>query len=75
MCTTFREWGLVMYFFYFYKHSLLVAQLTKGMSLYIAVTDAFPRSAIPFPCSRVTVVLLVLLVLFLLVLFTEPTLR
>ena len=64
-----------MYLFYLNKHSLLVAQLTEGMSLYIAVTDAFPRSSVPLACSRVTAVLLITLVLFLLVLLTETALR
>ena len=73
MCTTFRERGLVMYFFYFNKHSLLKAQLTKGMGLNITVTDAFPRSTITPVCCRVSVVLLVLFVSFLLVLLTEPS--
>ena len=39
-----------MYFINIHKHSLLVAQLTEGMGLNIAVTDAFPRSAVAFPC-------------------------
>ena len=73
MCTTFSKGQLVVYLFNGYEHSLLVALLTEGVGLNIAVTDAFPRSSIPSPRSRVTVVLLVTLVLFPLVLFTEPT--
>ena len=64
-----------MYLFHLHQHSLFVAQLTEGVCLYIAVTDAFPRSSVPLACSRVTAVLLVTLVLFLLVQFAETTLR
>lgn len=74
MCSAFRQRNLVVYFFDWDKHSLLVAQLTEGVCLNIAVTDAFPRTPVPFPCCRVTTVLLVTLILFLLVFLTEPSL-
>ena len=61
-------------FFYFNKDSLLVTNLTERMSLNIAVTDAFPRSSVPFLCCWVTAVLLVTLVLFPLMFLAEPTL-
>ena len=73
MCSTFRQRNLVVYLFDRDKNSLLVAQLTEGVCLNIAVTDAFPRTSVPFPCCRVTSVLLLTLVLFLLVFLTEPS--
>ena len=73
MCTTFSKGQLVVYLFNGYKHSLLVTLLTEGMGLNVTVTDAFPRSSVPSPRSRVTVVLLVTLVLFPLVFLAEPT--
>ena len=57
------------------KHALLVAQLTEGVCLNIAVTDAFPRSAITLPRVWVTLVLLVTPVLFLLMFLTESSFR
>jgi hypothetical protein len=56
------------------KYSLFKAQLTEGVCLNIAVTDAFPRTSISFPCCRITAIPLVTLVFFLLVFFTEPSL-
>lgn len=73
MCTTFSKWQLVVYLFNGYKHSLLVTLLAEGVGLDVAVTDAFPRSSVPSPRSRVTVVLLVTLVLFPLVFLAEPS--
>lgn len=73
MCSTFRQRNLVVYLFDWDKNSLLVAQLTEGVCLNIAVTDAFPRTSVSFPCCRITTVLLVTLVLFLLVFLTEPS--
>ena len=66
MCATFRKWNLVMYFLYLYKNSLLITEFTKWMGLNITVTDAFPRTTIPSPCVRISLVLLVTSVLFLL---------
>ena len=73
MCSTFRQRKLVVNLFNRDKHSLLVAQLTERVCLNIAVTDAFPRTSISFPCSSVTTVLLVTLVLFLLMFLAEPS--
>lgn len=75
MRSTFRQRNLVVYLFNWNKHSLLIAQLTERMCLNIAVTDAFPRTSVSFPCSRVTTVLLVTLVFFPLVFLTEPSFR
>lgn len=74
MCATFCKRNLVMYFFYFNKDSLFVTNLTERMSLNITVTDAFPRTTISSPSVRVSLVLLVTSVLFLLMFLTEPTL-
>lgn len=75
MCSTFRQRNLVVYLFDWDKHSILVAQLTERMCLNRAVTDAFPRTSVSFPCSRGTTVLLVTLVFFPLVFLTEPSFR
>ena len=63
-----------MNLFYRNKHAFLVAHLTKGVALNITVADAFPRSAIPLPCSRVSQVLLIVFVFFFLMFFTKPAL-
>lgn len=74
MRSTFGQRNLMMYLLHWNSHSLLKAQLTKGMCFNITVTDAFPRSTVSFPCCRITTVLLVTPVLFLLVFLTEPSL-
>jgi hypothetical protein len=63
----------MMNLFNLYKHTLLKTNFTKRMSLNIAVTDAFPRSAITLPCVGITLVLLVTSVLFLLMFLAEPS--
>ena len=52
--------------------SFLLTHLTQRVLRYMAVADAFPRSAVPAAHSRVPVVLLVAFVLLLLMFFTEP---
>lgn len=55
---------VVMYLFNLYQHSLLVTPPPhRRGDLNISVTEAFPRSSVLSPRSRVTVVLLVTLVL------------
>lgn len=75
MCSTLREWELMMYLFGCDVTSVLQALLTQWVGSSVAVTDAFPISAVASLGSRVTVVLFVAFVLFLLVLQAVATVR
>ena len=55
--------------------SFLLTHLTQRVLRYMAVADAFPRSAVPAAHSRVPVILLVTFVLLLLMFLTEPAVR
>ena len=55
--------------------SLLLTHLTQRVLRYMAVTDAFPRPAVPAAHSWVPVVFLVAFILLPLVLLTEPAVR
>ncbi len=74
MCAALRQRQLVMYLLHGYKDSFLLALLTERVSAGVAVTDTFPRSAVPTAYSRVTVVLLVATALLLLMLLTKSSL-
>lgn len=74
VCSALGQRQLVMHLFYRTKQAFPVALLTERVLGYIAVTDSFPRPAIPTAYSRVPVVLLVALVLLPLVFLTEPSL-
>ena len=50
----------VMHLIHWSKDTLLVALLTEGMRLHVAVTDSFPCSAVLLLGLRITAVLLVL---------------
>ena len=73
MSTSFREGQLVVDLFGGCQLSVLLAQLTQRVGFCVAVTDAFPSSAIPTAYSRVTVVLLIALGFLLCVFLTEPS--
>ena len=75
VCSSLGQRQLVMHLFYRTKQTFPVALLTERVLGYIAVTDSFPRPAIPTAYSRVPVVLLVALVLLPLVFLTEPSFR
>lgn len=55
--------------------SFLLTHLTQRVLRYMAVSDAFPGSAVPAAHSWVSVVLLVAFVLLLLVFLTESAVR
>ena len=73
MCAALGQRFLVMHLLHGTQQSLLVALLTERVLLRIAVTNSFPRPAVPTAYSRVTVVLLVAAVLLFLMLLTEPS--
>ena len=62
----------MMYLFYRHELALLLAQLTQRVFTCVAVTDAFPGSAITFPYGGVSVVGFVTLGFSLAVFLTEP---
>ena len=65
----------VMHLIHRSEDALLVAPLTKGMRLHVAVSDAFPRSAVLLLGVWVTAVLLVLSRYQLAVFLTVPSIR
>lgn len=73
MSSALRQWNLMMHFLCLHKNSLAVTNFTKRMFAYKFVSDTFPSSAVPTAYSRISVVLLVALVLFLLMLLTKPS--
>ena len=79
IAATFREWEDVVDFFGRRQLALLLALLTKGMQLDVAVADALPASAVAFVGLGVAMVLVVLFVHDLLMLgavlltLSEPT--
>ena len=75
MRPAFGQRFLMVYFLDRHKNSFLVTQFTERMSLYIAVTDSFPRTPVPTAYSRVPAILLVASVHKLCVFLTEPPVR
>lgn len=62
VCTTVSERQLVMHLFGGLVDVFIQAFLAQRMLLHISVTDAFPRSAVPFLCLRVTAVVVVFVI-------------
>ena len=73
MIATPRQGKDVVDFLGWRQFSIAGTLLAHGVGCDVAVTDAFPRSAVPTADSRVSVILLVPLVLKPCVFFTEPT--
>ena len=73
--STFGQRNLMVYFLCFHKNSLAITNFTKRMFAYIFVSNTFPSSAVPTAYSRISVVLLVAFVLFLLVFLTKSSFR
>ena len=75
MCTSTRHWQDVMHLIHGSDDALLVAPLTKWMRLHVAVSDAFPCSAVLLFAVRITTVLFVLSRHQLCMLLAVPTVR
>jgi hypothetical protein len=79
IASAFGEREDVVYLFSWSQSSLLFALLTKRMRLDVAVTDAFPSTAVSFVGDRVTLILVIMFVHCLLMLgtvlltFSKPT--
>ena len=65
----------MVHFLCLHKNSLVITNFTKRMFAYKFISDTFPSSAVPTAYSRISVVLLVAFVLFLLVLLTKSSFR
>jgi hypothetical protein len=57
--------------FHRHENSIRIATLTERMLLHIGITNPFPRSSVSTVYSRISVILLVVLVIELCVFFTE----
>jgi len=71
--TAFGQRNLVVYLFGRDRLAVLLTQLTQRMSRSVAITDTFPRSAVPSADSRITFVFFVAFCFFLGVFPAEPS--
>lgn len=73
MCSTTRQWQDVMNLLCHCYSTVLVTLFAQWMLLDVAITNPFPRPAIPTSYSWVTIILFVAFAFLLLMLYAKPS--